>query len=475
MSTTIVPRRLTRTDAGSALILTLMAMAVVMGLATTVAVVSINNLQSSMKAQHAGAALNAADAGIAQAMAYLRSAGVRRVNCSPTCAANPWGNSTTPTSVALGGVGRQAYKAWIEPRLRYPENDPAVYRIHSTGTAADGGASRTVTADVTVGTNITRGVHARTISGGGDASVSHASVFSTGCVYDRSKIDMVAGELDIAYGVPVGVHSSQIITDANGSGQFCPTTSKPIHSPSVPCSTENPSDHDLLGGPFPTGSSCLTLATQYPKYYQARDLDGDGTTDVNGSFIKDESALARLYNMRNPTLAEGLIDQLRSIAISQHNYWEMASPTNVAWKRPDEDNAIMFFDLTKTDLGGTVDLNEIEGFSPAAGEDRSNEACSPKSLTIVIEGGNAKLNSKQEMFGSLILTSSAPYGQVTKANGNASFIGTIFADNINLVGSVNLSLDACFLANLSPALLVLNVGNYRELDRCDPVYRPDLC
>ena len=32
-----------RTDAGSALILTLMAMAVVMGMATTVAVVSINN------------------------------------------------------------------------------------------------------------------------------------------------------------------------------------------------------------------------------------------------------------------------------------------------------------------------------------------------------------------------------------------------------------------------------------------------
>ena len=108
MRATIAPRRLTRTDAGSALILTLMAMAVVMGLATTVAVVSINNVQSSMKAQQAGSALNAADAGVAQAMAYLRSSGVRRISCSPGCTANPWGNSVTPTSVTLAGVGREA-------------------------------------------------------------------------------------------------------------------------------------------------------------------------------------------------------------------------------------------------------------------------------------------------------------------------------------------------------------------------------
>ena len=204
--------------------------------------------------------------------------------------------------------------------------------------------------------------------------------------------------------------------------------------------------------PTTTSNPCLNLATLYPKYYGARDLDGDGTTDVNGSFIKDESALARLYNMRNPTLAEGLIDQLRSIAIAQGNYWEKARPTNAAWKTPDEENAVMFFDLTKTDLGGTVDLGDIVGFSRATNMSGDECECSDKSLAIVIEGGNAKLNSNPTMFGSLILTSPAPYGQVTKANGTASFIGTIFADNINLVGNVDLSLDACFLANLSPAL-----------------------
>jgi hypothetical protein len=125
----------------------------------------------------------------------------------------------------------------------------------------------------------------------------------------------------------------------------------------------------------------------------------------------------------------------------------------------------MFFDLTKTDLGGTVDLGDIVGFSRPTNTSESSADCSDKSLAIVIEGGNAKLNSNATMFGSLILTSPAPYGQVTKANGTANFIGTIFADNINLVGNVDLSLDACFLANLSPALLILSIGNYREIDR----------
>ena len=93
--------------------------------------------------------------------------------------------------------------------------------------------------------------------------------------------------------------------------------------------------------------------------------------------------------MRNPTLAEGLVDQLRSIAIAQGNYWEKARPTNAAWKTPDEENAVMFFDLTKTDLGG-VDLGDIVGFSRATNMSETSAQCSDKSLAIVIEGGNAK-------------------------------------------------------------------------------------
>jgi len=240
---------------GSAMILTLMVMALVTALATTVAVVTINNLQSSSQARLAGSAVNSADAGVAQAVAYLRNSGVRELRCSPSCASNPWGNEANPATVTVGGTAGQSYKVWIQAVAPFPTNDPALYRVHSTGAAA-GAASRKVTADVGVTTsNVPRGIFARTINGGGDASVARESIFSTGCVYNRSKIEMVKGEIDLAYGIPIGVHSSQIITDSNGTGQYCPTTSKPIHKSGAADAGQPAVQHGLPVRPGPTGRS----------------------------------------------------------------------------------------------------------------------------------------------------------------------------------------------------------------------------
>lgn len=454
-----------RDDAGSALILTLMVMALVTGLATTVAVVTINNLQSSVRAQQAGSALNAADAGISQATSYLRNSGVRDLACSPSCSTNSWGNRTTPTSVSLTGDAGQAYTVWIEDVTPYPANDPGLYRIHSTGTAS-GAASRSVTADVTVTTtNLPKGVFARTISGGGSASVARESIFSTGCVYDRSKITMVPGEIDLAYGIPIGVHSSQIITLSNGSGQYCPTTNKPIHDPSKSpaerhCNTAYPYDQDKLGGSL-SSTSCASTQTTYPAKYGPQDLDGVAGNDVEGSFLKDDAALFKLFDLSTPSLTQAQIDQLRTVAQSQGNYHESAS----GWSSPDESNAVMFFDLQGASVGDVVDLNLITGFGRDPDVADGSAACLSKSLVIVIEGGNAKLNSNQQLAASLFLTSAAPNGQVLKANGTSKFIGTIFADNVNLVGNTEISIDTCFLANVSPALLDLSLQNYVEQDR----------
>ena len=441
-----------REDSGSAMILTLMVMALVTALATTVAVVTINNLQSSWRAQRAGAAVNAADAGIAQAISYLRSSGVRDLRCSPTCTANPWGNRTSPAQVSVTGLAGQAYTAWIEPAPP-PASNPNVYRIHSTGTAG-GAASRAVTADVLVTTTqIPKGVFARTVNGGGTATVRRESIFSTGCVYNRSKITM--SSIDLAYGIPAAVHSSQIITDSNGTGEYCPDTNRPIHLTGAknatpqPCNTAYPYDQDKFGGSL-SASSC-TAQTEYPIYYG------------NGSLIKDDAKLFATFGIRSPALTQAQIDQMRSLAQAQGNYWTSSQKTQ--WSSPDEANAVMFFDLSQTDLGGTVDLNDVTGFSRAEDVSDTDAACESKSLVIVVEGGNVKLNSNQELSASLFLTSSAPYGQVLKANGTSTYIGTIYADNVNLTGTADLSMDACFLANLSPVLLDLSVSAYREDDR----------
>jgi hypothetical protein len=76
-----------------------------------------------------------------------------------------------------------------------------------------------------------------------------------------------------------------------------------------------------------------------------------------------------------------------------------------------------------------------------------------------------KLNSNQQLAASVFLLSGAPYGQVFKATGTSNFIGTIYADTVNLTGTADLSMDTCFLSNVSPALLDFRLGAYRELDR----------
>jgi type II secretory pathway pseudopilin PulG len=462
------PRRAAaeRSEAGSAMIVTLMVMAVVTALATTVATVTINNVQSSWRAQQAGAAVNAADAGIAQAMSYLRNSGVRDLKCSPTCGGNPWGNESSPATVSVPGDGEQVYRTWIEPVAPFPENEPGVYRIHSTGTAT-GQASRAVVADVLVNTSeVPMGIFARTISGGGDASVARESIFSTGCVYNRSKIQMTG--MDLAYGIPVAVHSSQTITDSNGTGQYCPSTNKPIHREAPQyrtaqaCDPRYPYDQDRLGGSL-IDTSCYDsrMATDWARYYQADDLDGDGANDVDGSYIEDDATLFSLFGIRSPALSQAQIDQLRTTAHSQGNYWTAAT----GWTSPDETQAVMYFDLSSTDAGGVVDLNDIVGFGRDPDMSATDVACGTRSLVIVIDGGNVRLNSNQKLAASVFLTSNAPYGQVFKSNGTSQFIGTLYADTVNLAGTTDLSMDECFLDNPSPALLDFKVRSYRELDR----------
>jgi hypothetical protein len=437
-----------------------MVMALVTALATTVATVTISNLQSSVSARQAGSALNAADAGLSQAMTYLRTSGVRDLSCSPSCASTRWGSNANPVNEPVAGRAGQSYQVWIEAVARFPANDPGLYRIHSTGRAA-GAASRTITEDVGITTSdVPMGIFARSINGGGSASVHRQSIFSSGCVWDREKIDMVKGEMDLAHGIPIGVHSSQIITTAKGSGPNCSAGTGDVHR-SSPCNTSFPYDQDRLGNSL-VSTACAGTQSTYPKYYGPKNLDSDPAYEVNGSFIEDDATLYKLFGIQSPALTQGQIDQLRATAYAQGNLVTSASGT---WS-PDEANAVLFFDLTGAPANArTVDLNGITGMPRATNvSDASPASCPTKSLTIVIQGGNATLNSNPNFAASLFLTSSAPYGQFS-ANGTPDFVGTVYADTLNLSGNVDLSLDTCFLANVSPALLDVRSGAYREQDR----------
>lgn len=453
-------------DRGAALILTIMVMAVLMVLGTTILNVSVNNIGSAGRSRDAARALDAADAGVSQALAHLRRNGGRALSCSPTCPANPWGNKATPTAVDLPGITDQRYRVWVEP---VPPTAPTFYRVHSLGLAGQG--VRSVQVDVELAlleTGLPLGVFARSVQGGGNAGMQRASIYTTGCVYNRSKIDMTG--IDADTGLPAAVHSARLITDSNGNNTNCPSTdSKAIHR-SGPCNTSAPYDHDALGGPLPSGSPCRSGVSQalYDTYYAPRDLDGNGSIDVNGSYLRDDAALQALFDISDSPLSPAQMEELKAVAQLQGTYYTRADQlTSATQPKPANPHAVMYFDLSATDPGGVVELDDISVHQRldlsnlSAGDPR----CRDESLLVVIDGGNVRFNSNPTLSASVVLTSKAPYGEVIKANGNAGLIGTMFADKINLVGTFDVALDQCFLANLAPSLYTVSVSNYLEVDR----------
>lgn len=447
-------------DQGASLIITMLVMVVAMVLGTTLLSVTVNNLGAARRSQDAASALDAADAGVTQAVTYLRRNGGRGLRCAPSCTGNPWGNQANPTRVELPGTTDQRYRTWIEPLPTAA--DPAFYRVHSTGYSAEG--VRAVQVDVELALlsiKLPLGVFARTVSGGGTADVQNENVYTTGCVYNRSKIDVDG--VDPVTGLPAAVHSTRVITDANGNNATCSVDSKAIHKSST-CDPAYPHDHDSIGGAWPTGSPCRNGLTQaqFDKYYRARDLNGDGSIDVNGSYVRDAATLRELFDIDDDPLQAAELETLKEVAKQQGTYFTTPAIT----KQSTEANAVMYFDFT-ANPGGVVDLKDITTHRRADTTPltATDPRCKQESLLIVIEQGNARFNSNPNLAASLVLASKAPYGEIIKANGTAGLIGTVFADKLNLVGTYESALDQCFISNLSPSIYDVSVSNYLEVDR----------
>lgn len=456
---------------GAALLTTVLMIALITTLTLTLATITITNLESAKNAQQAGSAVNAADAGISQALVYIRTAGVATINeCSPNCTSEPYGNRNNPARITINGKAAQSYKVWIQPIAPYPANKPGIYRIHSEGIAG-GPAGRKVTIDVELDSyKVPKGILANSVTGGGDAGVHRTSIFSTGCVYKRSKI--VFDGIDLAYGIPAAVHSTQVITDSQGSGKYCPNTQKPIHDPgrgngnggnNTPeyCNTTYPYDEDINGGPL-NGTPCYDRArAEFGNLPQFNDPNNVAYNYPSTSLLNGEQDLFDRYGLQQPPFTQSQLDQLRTIAISQNNYHRQSA----GWASPTDKNAVMYFDLSTTDPGGRVDLNDLVGWERNNELDSSSPACTDRSLVVIIEGGNARLNSNRTLFGSIFLISDDPYGKIFKANGTSKFTGTLYSNELDLTGTADMYMDECFLNRTSPALFNLDTFNYRELDR----------
>ena len=448
-------------DRGAALILTLFATTLVMIVGTTILTVTVNNLRTTRLSQDSASALDAADAGLAQASAHLRTYGVGSIACSPTCPGGGYGSESNPTTVALPGGA--SYRVWVEAKAPLPAHNPGRYVIHSTGVARDG--RRTIEAEVAIGTRplgLPMALFAKSFHGGGNGAVFQESIITTGCVWSRRHIN-ISGT-DVAYKIPAAVHSAQHISESNAANRNCGPSNGSIHPPACSSEADFRFDQDAAGGPLGS-TGCSGAVTSYPEFYAARDLDGDGTVDVNGSWIRDEKALRTLFSIPEKPFTDTQLDTLRAVAKTTGSYFTTASYTSGQipnWSAA-APHLVVFFDLEGQPANQRlVDLKDLDGWTrPAV------SGCPVQSLVIVIVGGDARLNGNHDMVANLVLTSGAPYGYVFKANGNADMIGTIYADQIDLTGTVDISLDECFVQNLSPSLVdtTLTLTNYREIDR----------
>jgi hypothetical protein len=489
-------------DHGAALVLTLFATTLVMIVGTTIMTVTISNLRMASLSQQSGASRDAAEAGVAQAAAYLRTQGVASIACTPTCDSG-YGSRENRQLVTLPGGARA--RVWVKAIAPLPDYNPGRYMIISTGTATNcepTGPSasvdcpaRQIRAEVDIGTRplgLPLALFARSFNGGGNGAVYRESILTTGCVWSRGHIQMSG--TDVAYGIPAAVHSSQYVSDSNGGTSNCSTSNKAIHKTKT-CNPSWPHDHDVQGGPFPAGStacpSCASLpagtdcsrAAPIACYYAPRDLDGDGSIDVNGSWIKDDASLRRLFSVPEKPFTDDQLNQLRLVAQSQDQYY-----TGPAFTSPDPEtypHSVMFFDLPAGSAGNR--LVDLKDMGTAWNRQRdllaSSAACADRSLLIVVVNGDVRLNGNggsrppnavvdagvpDPSFGmtaNIVLTSPSPLGKVSKAHGNGSLIGTIYADSIDLTGTGDVSLDECFVQNLSPSLVdtTLTITRYREV------------
>lgn len=448
----------TGADRGSALVMTMLVLAVLSGLGTTVFVLSSRNLKNAQRDRQATAALADAEAGVAQAVAYMKANGVGGLLCSPACASNPWGNSTNPQVVTL--ATGETYRVWIERIQPFiPGKADGRYRVHSAGMAGSGPGTRTVWQDVSISPfGFPLAVYGDQIDAGGTGQILTESLFTAGCVFKRSKLQFSG--VDPVYNIPSAAHSNSIITDdqTSNNNTSCPTTNnKNVHANGVCNDPAYPWDQDSQGGAL-NGTTCYhkTLGSSDPSYPET-------------SFVND---VAKTYGFQQTGLTSAQIDMLRTTSQEQGFYftntWQIPTVLRSASTAINYPHPVLFYELQGSGIvGQTVDLSQLDSttYGRPTPVDSSSTYCNGRNFILVVLNGNVKLNSNSVLVGSVFAMGPDPNGIVQKANGTTNLIGTIYARHIDLTGTANVNLDDCFLQNLPGNLLNIRPSDFREVDR----------
>jgi hypothetical protein len=461
-------------DRGVAMLTAITVLAVLLAIGVTVTTLGVNNLQNASRDRQAGAALAASDAGVAQAIEYIRNNGLGALNCvdataSTTCTSNPagWTNPINPQQVPLtsGAAGcttsTDCAKVWIGTVRAFspPTVKTGIYRVHSRGVFGNGPGARNVVVDLAVTpATFPIGVFGEQISGNGGTRVYSESLFARACIAPRETGSGNGTRFtgtDPYWGIPAAAHTTSHIS----IGATCPASQQSyVNTASAPCPDTSSNnvisgaasvlkyDQSGDGGPVGPSSACyhtmihpdgtyfdstkFTLADLQAFGYRPR-----GLSDAEYSALKSRAKTLGLYNVSVGSLSASITTLLASGVNQPVIYWD----------------------------NGDVNLSYSD--FPAGAFDRApNGTCAARSVVVVVEHGDLTFQGGNNTWfdGSFFV----PDGTWT-GNGGYNVLGTMWANDVALGGNEQWQLDSCYVQNMPGPILNIKALSFREDDSRD--------
>lgn len=487
-------------ESGMALLMVIMFLGVATTLIVTATTLTIDALSSSHRDSQALGALATAEGGVAQAVQVIRTNPPAYFTCDEpaagaapagACVTNPqgWTSASAPEKVSSNGTigacvpSLACYSVWIATLIPYNNlpyansaGTPArtvEYRIHSTGIAGNGPAARSVLVDVQATlASFPIGVYGDTIQTSGSPGIHHESVFSLGCITNRSQdgqngnglsfdafssVDPYA-DYDWGYDLPEAAHSAAVISTSSN----CAASSNraAIHNIGACANSTQPGgnydyfpfDQDSMGGSL-SGTSC----------YQ------QWTSPVSGKQYATTSLFTTqdLYNVgyRPQGLTPQEYDSLKQQADGAGTYFSgNVSRTQIASALASvtTSTAVLYIDANGSSISfgpGDIPPQFFRSALPPG-----TASCPLNSLIVIVRNGNLTYDATGQSGGSdLVASIFVPEGTYS-GRGSAQILGTLFAKTTSLGGTQDFYMDQCFASSPPAMLLNLNQVRYHEVD-----------
>lgn len=491
-------------DRGLGMITVIIIMSLIGSLAVTATALTISNLGNSSRDRQALSALATSEAGVAQAIQFLRGGNLATLTClepppgagaGATCQGPgpSWTSATSPMQVRLDGAAggcvssADCFKVWIGQVSPFIPNCSARtatppgqcygrYRIHSTGISGNGPGARRTAVDVQVSPyRFPLGVFSEQgFSGNGNVGIHRESIFTLGCMVNRQddsrsgsgtqfEYDPSAGRtrLDLFYDQPAAAHA---VGDVSTSNRSCGSGGGggPIHA-SLDCNVTFPFDQDGSGGDLTaTGPGRAAANSQCRgKYVRA---DGSSYPLSSRFTVQDMQNIG--YRPRG--LSDAEYDRLKVQAQAQGTY---NIPPGSLLAKLDSlvasgvNSPVLYWD------NGPVSLSSSNFPSSFLRNLNDTAGCPQNSVTLVVTGPNSNGGNGLSYQGGntapfLVASIFVPDGTLT-GSGGRNTIGTVYAKVIDLGGNIDFHLDKCFTNNPPGGVLDVEVTGFREDDSTD--------